>query len=116
MLLPVLIFFGASSPGVLAGARWLPDLAPGQVGGLAFFMVCGLVGAATGLIGVHIYSIVEELNHLSGGGGLTRGEVVAQGLRVVVYEAGSLLALAGVVYLLAPAGPEEDESEVVPSA
>jgi hypothetical protein len=81
VLVPVLVFLGCLSAGVVAGARWLPDLAAGQVGGLAFFLVCGMLGAALGLLGVHIY----------------------------VFEVGSLLGFAAVIYLLAP--PLEDDED-----
>jgi uncharacterized membrane protein YhhN len=60
MPVPVAIFVVCLSAGVWAGVRWLPDLARGPVGGLAFFVVCGLLGAALGSLGLHIYSIVED--------------------------------------------------------
>jgi hypothetical protein len=116
VLVPVLIFFGGMSVGAVSGARWLPDLAPGLVGGLAFFVVCGLLGAAVGLVGMHIYSIVDEIDRISGSlGGIGRGEIVAQGLRDILYEAGSLFAFASIIYLLAPP-PAEDEPEVLTAA
>jgi hypothetical protein len=113
MLVPVLIFLGAMSVGVLASARWLPDLAEGQVAGLAFFLVCGLLGAALGLVGVHVYSLVEALNHLSGlpGDNFTKGSIMAEAIRSMVFEAGSLAALASVMYLLAPPADEEGEPQ-----
>lgn len=113
MLVPVLIFLGGLAIGALAGAHWLPDLAAGQVGGLAFFLVCGLIGSALGLIGVHIYLIVEELKHLQPG--VIQGEVVGGDLRNIIFECGSLLGLAGVVYLLAPA-PEVVDTPVAEPA
>jgi hypothetical protein len=106
VLIPVLIFVACLIVGVMAGARWLPDLAAGQVGGLAFFVVCGMLGAALGLVGVHVYLIAEELGQLSGRV-LGRGEVLAGGIRDVVFEAGSIFGLAAVIYLLAPAPPDE---------
>jgi hypothetical protein len=112
MFIPVLIFLGAMSVGVLASARWLPDLAEGQVAGLAFFLVCGLFGAALGLVGVHVYSVVESLDQLSGlPNNFSKGSIVAGELRSAVFEAGSLTALASVVYLLAPPADEEDEPQ-----
>jgi hypothetical protein len=116
VLVPVLIFFGGMSVGAVSGARWLPDLAVGLVGGLAFFAVCGLLGAAVGLVGIHIYGIVEELDRIGGSlGGVDRGGIVAQGLRNILFEAGSLFAFASIIYLLAPP-PAEDEPEVLPAA
>jgi hypothetical protein len=110
MLIPALIFIGGLSAGALIGARWLPDLAPGSVGGLAFFVVCGLLGAAIGLLGLHIYLMVEELNRVSGNVE-SRGEIVAEVLRNIAFEVGSLLALASVIYLLAPAPGQDVEAE-----
>lgn len=116
MLIPVLIFLACFSVGVVASSRWLPDLAAGSVAGLAFLLVCGLLGAAAGLLGVSVYTIVEELKHvppvISAGAG--EGELVAGFLRNLVFEDGSLLGFAAVVYLLAPV-PEldiEPEAEV----
>lgn len=108
MLIPALIFVVVSSGGAIVCSRWLPDLAPGPVASLAFFVVCGLIGAAVGLLAMHIYLIVTELDHLTGNAGLTQGEVVAAGIRDIAFEVGSLLAFTSIVYLLAPA-PESDE-------
>jgi hypothetical protein len=73
-------------------------------------VVCGLLGAALGLVGLHIYSIVDELNHLGGLGGIRKGEILAAGLRDMLWEDGSLLGLAMVVYLLAPRAEVAKES------
>ena len=115
MLIPVLVFLGCMSVGVVAGANWVPDLAAGQVGGLAFFLVCGLLGAALGLIGVHVYLIVEELDRLSGTVA-AHGEIVGEGVREIVFEAGSLVGFAAVIYLLAPAPDEDKDLETLASA
>ena len=115
ILVPALIFVVALSAGVVAGSRWLPDLAAGQVGGLAFFVVCGLIGVAFGLLGVHIYLITEEVKHLPSAGGLSQAEALAGGIRNICFEVGSLFGFASVVYLLAPRAPEIDgELEVGP--
>jgi hypothetical protein len=116
VLIPVLIFVVALIGGVVASSRWLPDLAAGQVGGLAFFVVCGLVGAGIGLFGVHIYSIVEELKRFPGVG-YPKGMLLAAAIRPMVFEVGSLLGLASIVYLLAPRAAEMDEdAELEPAA
>jgi hypothetical protein len=100
----------------VAGSRWLPDLAAGQVGGLAFFVVCGLIGVAFGLFGEHIYLITEEVKHLPSAG-LSQAEAIAGGIRNVCFEVGSLVGFASVVYLLAPRAPEMDsELEVEPAS
>jgi len=116
VLVPVLIFLAGLSAGAIAGARWLPDLAAGQVGGLAFFLVCGLLGAAVGLAGVNIFEIVEEINRVSPTtGNPEQAIVVAAGLRDIIFECGSLLGFAAVIYLLAPP-PDIDEESVVQAA
>jgi hypothetical protein len=117
VFIPVLVFLGAMSVGVLASARWLPDLAEGQVAGLAFFLVCGMFGAALGLVGVHLYTLVEELNQFHQlPNNFDKGQIVAGALRDAVFEAGSLVGLASVVYLLAPPVEEEDEPRAEPAA
>jgi hypothetical protein len=91
-------------------------LAVEPVGGLAFFVVCGLLGGALGLVGLHVYSIVEELDHGGPLGVLGKGEVVAVGLRSMLWEAGSLCGLAIAVYLLAPPPEVAEEPAVDPAA
>ncbi len=110
MAILAVVFIACAGAGVAAGARWLPDLAPGPVGGLAFFVVCGLLGAALGLVGLHVLTIVEELNHLDGID-ISKADVVASGLESMLWEAGSVFGLASAVYLLAP-GPEDGEEPV----
>jgi hypothetical protein len=100
VLIPVVIFAVCLGAGVVVSAQYLPSLADGVVGGIAFFLVCGLLGGALALIGLHIYSIVNAVEEFGGGRG--RGEFVATGLTSMVWETGSLLALTAVVYLLAP--------------
>jgi hypothetical protein len=87
----------------------------GLVGGLAFFVVCGLLGAALGLVGLHIFLIVEELAH-GDLGSRGNGEILAYSLTSMLWEAGSLLALAAVVYLLAPRAGRAREPTVGPIA
>lgn len=45
-----LVFLACFGAGMTASARWLPDLALGHVGGLAFTTVCILLGAALGMV------------------------------------------------------------------
>ena len=103
MLIPVVIFVLCFGAGAVASARWLPDLAAGPVGGLAFFVVCGLAGAALAVVGLHVYSIANTL-HSGGFAGLrnAKAEVLASGLQVMLWEAGLLFGLAAAVFLLAP--------------
>lgn len=107
MAVPILLFVLCLCGGAIAGSQWLPDLDAGPVGGLAFFVVCGLLGLALALCAEHIYSIVVEIEKLSPGPtvGPTKGEVVAGGLRNIATDGGTVLGLAFVVYLLAPRAP-----------
>jgi hypothetical protein len=110
VLIPVVIFVGCLSVGVIAGARWLPDLDEGAVGGIGFFVTCGLLGIALALVGLHVYSIVETVDHI--GRSLQaagKSEIVASGLVSMSWEAGSVLALATLVYLFAPPPAEPYE-------
>lgn len=109
MLVPVLVFFACFAAGVMSSARWLPDLAPGSVGGLAFFAVVGLFAAALSLAGLHAYSIITELTSRPPGLGIDKAEILASGLRNILLDAGTLVGLAGIVYLLAP--PADDETD-----
>jgi hypothetical protein len=105
--IPVLVFVVAFGAGVLVVSRWLPELAAGPVGGLAFFTVCGLVGAAVGLFGLHVYSIVREVEAASGSGPFgSKGDVLAGGMISILYESGLIFAAAMIVFLLAPRGSE----------
>jgi hypothetical protein len=97
--IPIVIFVVCVSAGVFAGTRWLPDLASGTTGALAFFVVCGLLGASLGIVGLQIYSIVRQAEVLGTLGG---SAIVSGGLSAILWQAGSLLGLAAVVYLLAP--------------
>ncbi len=85
--------------GVFAASTWLPELASGTVGGLAFFVVCGLSGSAFGVVGLQIYSAVEGVpGQLSGS---YKNIYVANTLTDMLWESGLLLGLAMGVYLLA---------------
>ena len=109
MVVPIVVFFACLGAGVTAAARWLPDLAEGSRGGLAFFAVCGLLGAAVGIASLRVYSIVNSINEFKSLGG-GNGEIVASGLATMLWEAGSLIGFAALVYLLAPAAETVGES------
>jgi hypothetical protein len=112
VLIPIAIFAVCLCAGVAGSARWLPPLADGPVGGIAFFAVCGLLGAGLALVGLHIYLIVEQLDHVVGGlGGIRKGDVVANGVQDLLFDAGAIFALALVVYLLAPRDSPSAELE-----
>ena len=101
--IPALVFVATFGAGIMACARWLPDLAPGPVGGLAYFAVSGLAGAGAGLLGLHVYLTVREMEFASGSEPFgSKGTALASGLTSMLFESGLLFAAAAAVYLLAP--------------
>jgi hypothetical protein len=103
MIAPILIFVGCFGGGAVAAARWLPDLGEGQVAGLAFFAVCGLLAAALSIAGLNVYDVVRELGDRGGlGFGETSAAILADSLRILLLESGTLFGFAAIVYLLAP--------------
>ncbi|HEX3435104.1 MAG TPA: hypothetical protein VHT25_13705 [Solirubrobacteraceae bacterium] len=113
MAVPIVIFVACLGIGILVCARLLPGLAEGSVGGLAFFVVCGLASAGLAVFGLHVYLIVEALEHEATGGHFAR-EVVADGLSAMLWEGGLLFGLAGAVFLLAPGDEPEREAVEIP--
>jgi hypothetical protein len=93
---------------VLASTRWLPELGQSPLGGLALFVVCGLLGASLAVAGLHIYELVHAVETSNGS---IRSDIVAQELSAMLWEAGSLAALAMLVYLFAPADEPAVDSE-----
>jgi hypothetical protein len=107
---PILIFVVGFGVGSAVLARWLPDLGGGRVAGVAFLVVCGLVGMVFALVALHVYEIVRQLDSASSlGVGNAKPDVIANGLLAMLRDIGPILGLAAAVYLLAPA-PDQDES------
>ena len=98
MIVFLVCFFG----GVWAAVRWLPELAPGPVGDVAFFAICGLIGAGLGVVGLHIYLMVRELEGTNGLGLGGNSVALASGLLEILLDGGTVLGLATIAYLLAP--------------
>jgi hypothetical protein len=96
---PIIIFVVCLTAGVWASSRWLPDLARGSVGGFAFFVVCGLLGAAFAALALNIYVLVRDLEASSG---VYRATFTADILRAMLFDVGTLVGFALAVYLLAP--------------
>jgi len=97
------------SAGSYAAARWLPALADGPVGTIAFLVVCGLGGVAVALIGINADSIARQLEQT----GLRSGAefevlIVSTGLVSILRDSGTVAALALVAYLLAPKPPRAE--------
>ena len=109
---PALIFVVTFASAGLASARWLPDLAADQVGGLAFLAVCGLLGIASALVTLHIYEIVRTIDQVTSNlGGVGKSDVLATGLIDTLRDTGTVLGLAAAVYLLAPSVDEVDDRQ-----
>jgi predicted phage tail protein len=87
--------------GVWAATYWLPQLAEGPVGSMVYFATCGLAGASLALAGLHIWSIVRELETRFGSD-FGEAEIIASGLSSLLWEAGSVATLGLIAYLLAP--------------
>jgi multisubunit Na+/H+ antiporter MnhB subunit len=108
---PVIVFFGCFILGIAMTTRWLPELGGGTTGGLAFFTVCGLMAAALGLVGLGIEETIRALESSSREFGRL---LVANSLEVIGRDAGTVFALAMVLYVLAPrrhAPVSQDEPE-----
>jgi hypothetical protein len=85
--------------GIWAATTWLPPLAQGSVGTLVYFAVSGLAGASLALCGIRIWGIVRSIEESQA---LSESEIVASGVLDMLWQAGSLAALALIAYLLAP--------------
>jgi hypothetical protein len=106
---PILIFVVGFGVGSALPARWLPDLGEGRVAGVAFLVVCGLVGMVFALVALHVYELVRQLDTAGSlGVGNAKPDVIANGLLAMLRDIGPILGLAGAVYLLAPE-PDHDE-------
>jgi hypothetical protein len=96
--------------GVMAAARWLPDLEEGPIGAMAFFVICGLCGAVIGLFGLNIDAMIKQAE------GFGRGKfeqlAVASGLLNILRDCGSVAAFALIAYLLAPR--PSNQPDVIP--
>jgi hypothetical protein len=71
---------------------------------LAGWSAVALLGAAAADIGLQVYVAARDLNQVTRAGALTaltNANVVGDALRSIAYEAGVLVGLATVIYLLA---------------
>ncbi len=113
MWVPAVVFLGCFAAAIGAVDRWLPDLAEGRVGGLAFLTVSGLLGAAAGLLGLHIYEIVraiEDFPREGFGAAGAKADIFASGVANTLFEVGMIVGFATAVYLLAPPLEIDDET------
>jgi predicted phage tail protein len=73
--------------------------------------VVGLFSAALSMVGLRTYLLINELTNGSAGLGGSKAEILADGLQAILFDAGTLFAFAGIVYLLAPGADEADEQQ-----
>lgn len=72
---------------------------------MAFILVCVLLGIALSIVGLEIYETVRVINRFPASvGGTAKSDLLASGLITILTDAGPLIGLAAVVYLLAPEG------------
>jgi len=117
MGVPIVIFVVGFVVGSALPARWLPDLDDGRVAGVAFLVVCGLVGMVFALAALHVYQIVRQLDSASSLGVVNaKPDVIANGLLAMLRDIGPILGLAAAVYLLAPALDPDESSGGPPEA
>jgi hypothetical protein len=102
VVVPAVVFVVCFFGGVWVATQWLPGLARGPVGDIAFFAICGLIGAGLGVVGLHIYLTARELNETNGLGVGGNSRVLADGLLEILLNGGTVLGLATIAYLLAP--------------
>jgi hypothetical protein len=95
--------------GMMACSRWLPDFEDGPIGAAAFFVICGLGGAALALVGIGVDSTIRSLEESKAHA--LQVLVVSDGLITVLRDAGMIAALALIAYLLAPLAPESFEDD-----
>ena len=103
MGVPILTFVVALAAGSVLTARWLPDTGSGPVGTIALAAVSGLVGITCALVAVHVCYLVQQLDQsasldVSGG----NPEIVSNAILSTLRDAGPVIGLAAVAYLLAP--------------
>jgi len=114
MLIPIVVFLGCFAAAIVAVDRWLPDLAEGRVGGLAFFSVAGLLGAGASLLGLHIYEIVREVT-LTQSEKVSNIEIVTIGLENMLRDVGTVVGLAAAVENM-PGGNAVKPGDIATSA
>jgi len=111
MLVLVIIAIACFLAGAMAASRWLPDLAAGPVGTMAFFVICGLCGAVVGLFGLNIDAMIKQAE------GIGHGQeqlAVAVGLLDILRDCGPLAAFALIAFLLAPRPSDQPDRIPVP--
>jgi hypothetical protein len=94
VVVPSAIFAGCLVVGVLVATRFLPELPPDIGSGLVFVLVCGMIGAAAALVGLHVYEFVEESSERF-------GLFASIPLEDMLWQVALVLGLATIAYMLA---------------
>jgi hypothetical protein len=92
---------GCFIAGTWAATKWLPPLADGPVGTLAYFVVCGLAGAVLAVVGIHVWQI-GHIAKVKEGPSYLHEESIIGYVDSLIWEAGTLAGVALVAYVLAP--------------
>jgi len=100
---PLGIVVVAFALGALVPAMRLPEIGPTGIDRLALAVVCVLLGMALGVLALDAYTTVKAVDGDSPftSAGDAEAYIVAQGIAAALRDAGPLLGLAAVVYLLA---------------
>jgi hypothetical protein len=91
--------------GVYAGRRFVPPLAASIQGRIASWIVAALAGAAAGVTVDALWVAARTLTQVSGqpAGPIGLAEqVITSTAQQILLQAGALIALAAIVYLLGP--------------
>jgi len=97
--------------GMWAATRWMPALAGGPVGTLAYFVVCGLAGAVVAVLGIHVWQI-GHIAKIKEGPKYLHEEGIIGYVDSLMWEVGTLAGVALIAYLLAPKAPASDPKPI----
>jgi hypothetical protein len=115
--LAVVVTAAGLALGLLGAHRLLPVPATDGEGRLADWCVRVLIGAACGLAALYIYIAIHDFASIQSASGITgpggapnalnpRADIFISAAESILYYSGVLLALATVIYYLAPDRPE----------
>ncbi len=100
----VLVAVACFGIGALLVVRFAPPLAGNSVGRAARLLVIALAGSALVLLGIHVFSVLHDLQVAHSVGLHNDDEqIVIAGVRAAIFDAALLLGMAAIVHLLAPA-------------
>ncbi|HUA11690.1 MAG TPA: hypothetical protein VMA83_06770 [Solirubrobacteraceae bacterium] len=113
-MVPLIVVVVCFAGGVWATLRWLPPLARGPAGTLAYYGVCVLAGGVLAIVGLEVWEVIHVLSTSEPRGegvfGRDKAEIVADALAQIFRDAGSLAALTLIAYLVAPKAKPPESS------